>query len=63
MNYLTISVIVPVYNNLEFLERSVNSLIEQTYPNMEIILIDDGSTDGSAELCDELSNNNNKIVE
>lgn len=62
MNYLTISVIVPVYNNLEFLERSVNSLIEQTYPNMEIILIDDGSTDGSAELCDELSNNNNKIV-
>ena len=62
MNYPTISVIVPVYNAAKFLERCVNSLIEQTYPNMEIILIDDGSTDGSSEICDELSNNSNKIV-
>ena len=47
-----ISVIVPVYNVKEYLEICVNSIINQTYKNLEILLIDDGSTDGSGELCD-----------
>lgn len=49
-----ISVIVPVYNNEAYLERTVESLVRQTYPRLEIILVDDGSTDGSGRLCDAL---------
>ncbi|MBE5905169.1 MAG: glycosyltransferase family 2 protein [Lachnospiraceae bacterium] len=48
-----ISVIVPVYNVKEYLERCLKSVVEQSYPNLEIILVDDGSTDGSGELCDQ----------
>lgn len=47
-----ISVIVPVYNQAKYLDCCVQSLLAQTYPCIEIILVDDGSTDGSADLCD-----------
>lgn len=47
-----ISVIVPVYNNERFLCQCINSILEQTYTNLEIILIDDGSTDASSQICD-----------
>lgn len=47
-----ISVIVPVYNVEEYIERCVDSIINQTYKNLEIILIDDGSTDKSGNICD-----------
>ena len=47
------SVIVPVYNAKEYLSRCLNSLVRQTYKNLEIILIDDGSIDGSSDICDE----------
>ncbi len=47
-----ISVIVPVYNAEEYLEKCVNSIINQTYKNLEIILVDDGSPDKSGEMCD-----------
>lgn len=47
-----VSVIVPVYNVRNFLEEALDSVISQTYQNLEILVIDDGSTDGSSDLCD-----------
>ena len=47
MNYL-VSVIVPVYNSTSYLKRCVDAILSQTYENLEILLIDDGSTDESA---------------
>lgn len=52
---LSIAVIIPVYNVRERLVQCVNSLVEQTITNYTIYLIDDGSTDGSEDICDELS--------
>jgi len=48
-----VSVIVPVYNTAEYLPRCLDSLADQTYPHLEILLIDDGSTDGSSVVCQE----------
>ena len=48
-----ISVIVPVYNVSPYLREALDSLIHQTWKNLEILLVDDGSTDGSGEICDE----------
>ena len=56
-----ISVIVPVYNVEQYLERCVESIINQTYKNLEIILINDGSTDNSGKLCDELAKKDDRI--
>ena len=57
-----ISIIVPVYNVEEYLDCCLNSLISQTYTNIEIILIDDGSTDFSGVKCDEWKNKDSRIV-
>ena len=58
-----ISVIIPVYNAAKYIKRSVDSLIKQTTREIEIIIVDDGSTDGSAEICDEYSEISNiKVV-
>ena len=56
-----VSVIVPVYNVEKYVERCVNSLLTQTYKNLEIILIDDGSTDQSGCLCDSLAIKDQRI--
>lgn len=47
-----LSVIVPIYNRREYLRECLESIFHQTYTNMEVILVDDGSTDGSEEMCD-----------
>lgn len=56
-----ISVIVPVYNVEQYLKRCVESLFVQSYKNLEIILVDDGATDQSGKICDELSCKDNRI--
>ena len=56
-----VSIVVPVYNVKPFLKRCIDSLIKQTYNNIEIIIVDDGSTDGSGELCDEIKKKSQKI--
>lgn len=54
-NQPKISMIVPVYNVEQYLERCVKSIMNQSYSNLEILLVDDGSTDKSAGICDALS--------
>lgn len=56
-----ISVIVPVYNVSGYLEECVRSIQGQSYENLEIILVDDGSTDGSGKICDELAEEDQRI--
>lgn len=61
MNTL-VSIVVPVYNVKEYLHKCVDSIIKQTHRNIEIILVDDGSQDGSALLCDELAESDKRII-
>ena len=56
-----ISIIVPVYNVEKYLKKCVDSIVNQTYKNLEIILVDDGATDSSGEICDELEKLDNRI--
>lgn len=59
---MSVSVIVPVYNAKSCLHRAVDSLLNQTVQDFEIILVDDGSTDGSSELCDQYERENDNIL-
>ena len=61
MNSL-ISVIIPVYNVEKYVERCVESVLHQTYKNIEVILVDDGSTDCSGEICDSLAKKDKRII-
>ena len=56
-----ISVIVPVYNVESYLEKCVDSIRNQTYKNLEIILVDDGATDNSGVLCDKIAKKDDRI--
>jgi len=56
-----ISVIIPVYNVCGFLDRCLETIIDQSYTDLEILLVDDGSTDGSGELCDEWAARDERI--
>lgn len=58
---LNITIIVPVYNVECYLEQCVRSILEQSYPVLEVLLVDDGSTDGSGELCDYLTSKNDRV--
>lgn len=56
-----ISIIVPVYNVEKYLRRCIDSILAQTFTNFELLLIDDGSTDKSGEICDEYVKRDNRI--
>ena len=57
-----VTIIIPVYNVEQYLRRCVDSVLNQTYANLEVILVDDGSTDGSPTICDEYSRQDNRVT-
>lgn len=61
MNNPLISVIVPIYNVECYLKTCIDSIVNQTYSNLEIILVDDGSPDKSPEICDEYAKNDSRV--
>lgn len=61
MNKL-VTVIVPVYNVQNYIVRSIKSILTQSYSNLEIILVDDGSTDKSGEICDTFAQKDERIT-
>lgn len=61
-NSIAVSVIVPVYNSKEYLVKCLDSVVNQTLKNIEIIIIDDGSTDGSSEICMEYVAQDSRII-
>ena len=56
-----ISVIIPIYNSEKYLDRCIQSAVQQVYPNLEILLVDDGSVDSSGKLCDEWQEKDHRI--
>ena len=62
MNDKLISIIVPVYNVKQYLSKCIDSIIDQTYKNIEILLIDDGSIDTSERICDEYAKKDDRII-
>lgn len=62
MNEKLISIIVPVYNVEPYLEKCIDSILKQTYKNFELIIVDDGSTDGCPALCDKIAKLDSRIT-
>lgn len=56
-----ISVIVPVYNIEKYVRNCIESILAQSYKNLEVILVDDGSTDNSGKICDEYTDRDSRI--
>ena len=56
-----VSIIIPVYNVQAYIERCLNSILEQTYTDIEVICIDDGSIDESGDICDKFQEKDNRI--
>ena len=56
-----VSIVVPIYNTEKYLDECIESIVNQTYKNLEIILIDDGSKDKSPQMCDEWAKKDNRI--
>lgn len=61
-NKIKVSVIMPVYNSGEYLKTAVDSILSQSLKEIELILVDDGSTDGSSERCDEYAAKDSRVV-
>ena len=62
INNALISVIIPVYNVEQYLHKCIDSILEQTFQNFELILVDDGSTDNSGKICDEYAIKDKRII-
>ena len=58
---ILVTIIIPVYNISIYLEKCIASVVNQTYKNLQIILVDDGSTDGSGEICDRYASSDKRI--
>ena len=58
---MKVSVIIPIYNSEKYLRRCLDSVVNQSVRDYEIILIDDGSTDGSLDICNEYAERNRNI--
>ena len=56
-----VSIIIPTYNSEKYLKRCINSICNQTYKNIEIIIIDDGSTDDTFNICEEYAKWDDRI--
>lgn len=61
MSKALVSVVVPVYNAVKYLEECLDSIVGQSYKDLEIILVDDGSVDGSSEICDDYAKKDSRI--
>ena len=62
LNNILISIIVPVYNVEQYLAQCIESILKQTYKYLQIILVDDGSTDGSGSICDKYKEIDERII-
>ena len=62
MSHPLISIIVPIYNVEDYLHRCIDSILSQTYTNIEVVLVDDGSPDLCGSICDEYKKADKRVV-